>query len=135
MPVIFTATTKPKPGKLHANGWDCHVYHAALQYGKGDNNMKTLDRAACFFRLETMMRQRHYAFLSAMREEYGVAGNVLSGGHYPHWPDNVKRKSRRMNRAFNRLCDAGFNCRPRYMRLDTMRKLRLDTVSRTVSAR
>jgi hypothetical protein len=65
---------------------------------------------------------------------YGIAGNVLSGGAYPHWPDAVKRKIRQLNRVSNRLDDAAFQARPARVQMATMRNLRLYVITETIRA-
>jgi hypothetical protein len=83
-------------------------------------------RAVACFRLAFLARQRLQMECERGRKLYGVAGNVISGGFYPHWPDNVKHKVRRLNRVCNRLDDAGFKARPARVQMATMRTLRQD---------
>lgn len=80
-------------------------------------------RARACFRLAYFARQRLYHYLEAARERYGVAGNILSGGAYPHWPEDVRRRVRRLNRVVNRVNDAAFAARPPRVQLATMRTL------------
>lgn len=80
--------------------------------------------ATQYFTLAARLRMRLYAVNASARMHYGVAGaGVLSGGHYAHWPQADKQRSRRLNRAINRATDAGFAARPRYARLAAMRAL------------
>jgi hypothetical protein len=77
--------------------------------------------------MESLTLQRLSAYLERCRNLYGVAGSILSGGAYPHWPQDAKHRVRLLNRAMNRLCAAGFAARPYRVRMDTMRNLRLTT--------
>lgn len=81
-------------------------------------------RARACFTLAFLMRQRLYHFLESARNRYGMAGNVVSGGHCDGWPHDVKQRSRRLNRACNRLDDAGMKARPPRVQMATMRTLR-----------
>ena len=81
-------------------------------------------RAVACFKLAALARQRLYHYCEASRNLYGVAGNVVSGGLYPHWPDGVKKRVRRLNRVCNRLDDAGMRARPLRVQMATMRTLR-----------
>lgn len=91
------------------------------------NNMHNpkFARAVACFRMEVLMSQRLFHELERMRNMYGVAGNALSGGLFPHWPQHEKQRIRRLNRAVNRLSDAGFQARPKRVQMETMRMLRL----------
>lgn len=85
------------------------------------------DTARKWFTLAFLMRQRLGDVLERGRNQYGVAGSLISSGFYPHWPEEVKQKIRRLNRAANRLDAAGFKARPKRVQLNTMRNLRLDS--------
>lgn len=86
-------------------------------------------RAICYFTLEHRARVKLHAAIATGIEKYGVAGNVLSGGAFPHWPHSAKQEVRRLNRLVNRLCDSGFNARPPYARMERMRDIRLNVIT------
>jgi hypothetical protein len=82
-------------------------------------------RAIELFRAAFLMRQRLYMGNELAGKLYGMAGNVVSGGHCDGWPQHAKQASRRRNRAANRLMDAAFKARPPRVQIATMRTLRL----------
>lgn len=93
-------------------------------------------RAIACFKLETLARQRLYSYLESCRDRYGVAGNpyiYLSGGAYPHWPQQAKQRVRRLNRLANRLNAAGWRARPSRVQMHTMRALRLQVETAVIS--
>jgi hypothetical protein len=81
-------------------------------------------RAIVYFKLAFLARQRLQEECARSRNLYGVAGSVISGGFYPHWHEDIKRRIRRLNRMCNRLDDAGMRARPARVQLATMRTLR-----------
>lgn len=86
-------------------------------------------RAVACFRLAYRARQRLYHFLEDANGRYGVAGNILSGGAYPHWPDAVRHRVRVLNRVLNRVNAAAFAARPPRVQMATMRTLAHDVTT------
>ena len=87
-------------------------------------------RAVACFRLAFLARQRLYYACERGRKLYGVAGNLISGGFYSHWPNDVKKRVRRLNHASNRLDDAAFGARPKRVQMHTMLALRQEVIIR-----
>lgn len=54
---------------------------------------------------------------------YGWSGRWISGGFCEDWPENMKNRIRRLNRAMNRYADNAFKFRPRYQRVARTRAL------------
>jgi hypothetical protein len=89
-------------------------------------------RAVELFRLAFLMRQRLYMENELARKRYGMAGNVVSGGHCDGWPQEAKQASRRRNRAANRLTDAAMRARPPRVQIATMRTLMHEVTTREI---
>ena len=55
---------------------------------------------------------------------YGKDGPVISGGFCDNWPDSAKEEVRALNRRYNDLMDGAERNRPKYVRWQTMRRLK-----------